>query len=317
MSTFAILCWVVGGFVLLYYGADWLVRGSVSLGLRLGMTPLVVGLTLVSYGTSMPELAVSVKAAWDGQGGIALGNVVGSNICNIGLILGLAALVTPLRVRLGLLRFDTPLLIGVSLLLPLLLWNEQIGRWEGLLLFLGIVSYTVFTLRRVQDEHDPEVLAEYKELAPGVTTAWGGDVARVLGGIVVLALGGRFLVDGSVALARQVGMSEAVIGLTLVALGTSLPELAATLVAAFRREADIAIGNVIGSNLFNLLNVLGVSALVRPVDQEGVSRVDLGVMVGMTLLLAPLMRTGFVLQRWEGGLFLLAYAAYILYLWAR
>jgi cation:H+ antiporter len=317
MSTFAILGLVVGGFVLLYYGADWLVGGSVSLGLRFGLTPLVVGLTLVSYGTSMPELAVSVKAAWDGQGGIALGNVVGSNICNIGLILGMAAVVTPLRVRLGLLRFDTPLLIGVSLLLPLLLWNEQIGRWEGLLLFLGIVSYTIFTLRRVQDEHDPEVLAEYEELAPGVTTAWGGDVARVLGGIVVLALGGRLLVDGSVELARQVGMSEAVIGLTLVALGTSLPELAATLVAAFRREADIAIGNVIGSNLFNLLNVLGVSALVQPVDQEGVSRVDLGVMVGMTLLLAPLMRTGFVLQRWEGGLFLLAYAAYILYLWAR
>jgi cation:H+ antiporter len=317
MSTFAILCWVVGGFVLLYYGADWLVRGSVSLGLRWGLTPLVVGLTLVSYGTSMPELAVSVKASWDGQGGIALGNVVGSNICNIGLILGMAAVVTPLRVRLGLLRFDTPLLIGVSLLLPLLLWNEQIGRWEGLLLFLGIVLYTVFTLRRVQDEHDPEVLAEYEELAPGVTTSWGGDVARVVGGIMVLALGGRFLVDGSVALARQVGMSEAVIGLTLVALGTSLPELAATLVAAFRREADIAVGNVIGSNLFNLLNVLGISAMVQPVDQEGVTRVDLGVMVGMTLLLVPLMRTGFVLQRWEGGLFLLAYAAYILYLWAR
>jgi cation:H+ antiporter len=317
MSTFAILCWVVGGFVLLYYGADWLVRGSVSLGLRWGLTPLVVGLTLVSYGTSMPELAVSVKASWDGQGGIALGSVVGSNICNIGLILGMAAVVTPLRVRLGLLRFDTPLLIGVSLLLPLLLWNEQIGRWEGLLLFLGIVLYTVFTLRRVQDEHDPEVLAEYEELAPGVTTSWGGDVARVVGGIMVLALGGRFLVDGSVALARQVGMSEAVIGLTLVALGTSLPELAATLVAAFRREADIAVGNVIGSNLFNLLNVLGISAMVQPVDQEGVTRVDLGVMVGMTLLLVPLMRTGFVLQRWEGGLFLLAYAAYILYLWAR
>jgi cation:H+ antiporter len=317
MSTFAIFGLVVGGFVMLYYGADWLVGGSVSLGLRFGLTPLVVGLTLVSYGTSMPELAVSVKAAWDGQGGIALGNVVGSNICNIGLILGMAAVVTPLRVRLGLLRFDTPLLIGVSLLLPLLLWNERIGRWEGLLLFLGIVMYTVFTLRQVQEEHDPEVLAEFAEVTPRRTMTSGWAVAKVVGGIAVLALGGRFLVDGSVELARQVGISEAVIGLTLVALGTSLPELAATLLAAYRREADIAVGNVIGSNLFNLLNVLGVSAMVKPVDQGGVSAVDLGVMVGMTMLLVPLMRTGFVIQRWEGGLFLLAYAAYILYLWAQ
>lgn len=317
MAGLAIFCGVVGGLVLLYYGADWLVRGSVALGTRLGLSPLVVGLTVVSYGTSMPELAVSARAAWAGQSGIALGNVVGSNICNIGLILGLAAVITPLRVRLGLLRFDVPLLMGISLLLPVLLWDGEISRWEGLFLVAGILFYTVSTLRRARDERDPEVLAEYDELIPARPPSLGWQAVRVLAGITVLALGGRLLVDGSVELARQVGMSETVIGLTLVAVGTSLPELAATLMAAFRREADIAVGNVIGSNLFNLLNVLGISALIRPLDGSGLDGIDLGVMVGLTLLLAPLMRTGFVIQRWEGGSFLLAYGAYILYLWAR
>jgi cation:H+ antiporter len=233
------------------------------------------------------------------------------------LILGLAAVVTPLRVRLSLLRFDVPFLMGISLLPMVLLRDGWIGRWEGLLLFCGIVSYTGIALRRARGERDTDVLAEFGEPAAARVASWGWILAGVLAGIVLLALGARLFVAGSVELARHVGLSEAVIGLTLVALGTSLPELAATLVAAFRREADIAVGNVIGSNVFNILNVLGVSAMVRPLDGTGLSGVDLGVMVGMTFLLAPLMRSGFVIQRWEGGLFLLAYAIYMLYLWAR
>jgi cation:H+ antiporter len=229
----------------------------------------------------------------------------------------LAALVTPLRVRLLLLRFDVPLLIGVSLLVTLLLGDRWIARWEGLLLFVGIVLYTGFALSQARRERDPEVLREYEQEIKLPERHWIMDGVRVVVGTGVLALGGRLLVEGSAGLARHLGVDEAVIGLGLVALGTSLPELAATLVAALRREADIAVGNVIGSNLFNLLNVMGLSALVRPLDSGGVGGVDLAVMVGLSVLLAPLMRTGFVIQRWEGGLFLLAYAGYMLYLWAR
>jgi cation:H+ antiporter len=316
MSTLAIAAYLAGGLFLLYLGAEWLVRGSASLALRFGLSPLVVGLTVVAYGTSTPELAVSVKAAWQGNGTIAIGNVVGSNICNLGLILGLAAIICPLRVQLQLLRFDLPIMIGCSLLLPLLILDGVVSRTEGVFLFLGVITYTIVNLRLARREKDPAVLLAFSQ-ATATRPRPGLDLVLIGVGTGLLILGGRLFLDGALGFARRVDASETLIALTVVALGTSLPELAATVVAAFRREADIAIGNIIGSNIFNLLNILGISAMVRPLDSDGLAGTDLLVMIGLALITAPLLRTGFTLQRWEGGLFLLAYGAYVFYLWTQ
>jgi cation:H+ antiporter len=314
-----ILVLLAGGLLLLYLGAESLVRGSTSMALRLGLTPLVVGLTVVAYGTSTPELAVSVKAALQGNGVIALGNVVGSNICNLGLILGLAALICPLKVQLQLVRLDVPVMIACSLLLPLLLWDGVIGRIEGSFLVAGIVAYTVLNLRLARRERNPVVLEEYARAAAVARPRprAGLDVLLIAVGIALLILGGRLFVEGAVDLARAMGLSESVIALTLVAAGTSLPELAATVVAAARGEVDIAVGNIIGSNIFNLTNIIGLSALARPIESAGLAGADIAVMIALALIAAPLLRTGFSVRRWEGGLFLLSYVAYVFYLLTR
>jgi len=310
---------LAGGLVLIYLVSESLVRGSASLALRLGLTPLVVGLTVVAYGTSTPELAVSVKAALQGNGVIALGNVVGSNICNLGLILGLAALICPLKVQLQLVRLDVPVMIACSLLLPLLLWDGVIGRIEGLFLVFGIVAYTVMNLRLARRENNPVVLDEFSKATAIVRprARAGLDFILIAVGIGLLVLGGRLLVAGAVALARAMGISESVIALTLVAAGTSLPELAATVVAAVRGQVDIAVGNIIGSNIFNLTNIIGLSALAKPIEGSGLAGADIAVMIALALISAPLLWTGFTVRRWEGGLFLLFYIAYVFYLLAR
>jgi cation:H+ antiporter len=308
---------VLVGLGLLYFGAEWLVRGSAGLALRLGLTPLVVGLTVVAYGTSTPELVVSVKAAWLGSGDIAVGGVVGSNICNLGAILGLACLIQPLQVKLQLLRQDVPLMAGITALVIGLLWDEHLSRLEGLLLVLGIVAYTVHHLRAARREAAADAAEEYHTLDQHRRTGLGRQVALILGGLLLLFLGGQSLLAGAVQLARGLGVSEAVIGLTVVALGTSFPELAATVVAACRKEGDIALGNIIGSNLFNLLNILGTAALVQPLDCPGISRLDFAMMLALAVLLLPLMRSGFRLQRWEGGLLLMLYIGYVVWLWPK
>jgi cation:H+ antiporter len=311
-----IIALLAGGLLLLYLGAEWLVRGSASLALRLGLSPLVIGLTVVAYGTSTPELAVSVKAALAGNGVIAVGNVVGSNICNLGLILGLAALICPLRVQMQLLRLDVPFMIACSLSLPFLLWDGVISRVEGLVLVAAIVAYTTFNLRLARRERNPAVLEEFSRAAASKRPGRVGNVDWILivAGIGMLVLGGRFFLDGAVDLARRMEISDAIIALTLVAAGTSLPEMAATAVAAFRREADIAVGNIIGSSIFNLTNILGVSALARPLEAGGLMAADMAVMIAMALIAAPLLRSGLTVRRWEGGLFLLAYIGYVIYL---
>lgn len=316
MSGFSILLILVG-LGLLYFGAEWLVRGSAGLALRLGLSPLVVGLTVVAYGTSMPELVVSVKAAWLGSGDIAVGNVVGSNICNIGVILGLACLIQPLQVKLQLLRQDVPLMVGITALVIGLLWDQHLSRWEGALLVLGIIAYTVHLLRAARRETEPAVAEEFQALDTHRRVGLGRQVAFILGGLLLLFLGGQSLLAGAVQLARGLGVSEAVIGLTVVALGTSFPELAATVVAASRKEGDIALGNIIGSNLFNLLNILGTAALVQPLDCRGISRLDFAMMLALAVLLLPLMRSGFRLQRWEGGLLVVLYGSYVAWLWPK
>ena len=302
-------------FVVLTVAADLLVRGAGSLALRLGITPLVVGLTVVSFGTSAPELVVSLKAAWEGQGDISAGNVIGSNIFNIGMILGLAALISPLRVQLQLLKVDAPLMLLTAALLVVMLLDRRVDRWEGAVLAAGIVAYLLYNVVAARKQHTAAVGSEFEEGVPHKTGSPWLDVLLIVGGIALLTLSSRFLVSNAILLARHLGVSEAVIGLTIIAAGTSLPELATSVVAACKKEADIAIGNIIGSNIFNVLAIVGLSGLCIPFAAPGVKTSDLLVMLGFAVVLTPMLATGGRLKRWEGGLLLVGFAAYMASLW--
>ena len=306
---------IVGGLVLLFFGADWLVKGAVTMALHLGLSPLIVGLTVVALGTSLPEALVSVKASLDNQGGIALGNVIGSNILNIALILGLSALIQPLKVDSHIVKADVPLLVGASFLLMVLLEDFHISRMEGALLLLGIVFYVcgnIMTVKRTSPEEDK---IEGMEIPEDPSKNLLRDIGFLILGLIALAFGSSFLVSGAIDLARIWGLSEALIGLTIVSIGTGTPELATALMAAYRKTADIAIGNAVGSNLFNIMFVVGLAGLVAPMDATGIKSSDLYVMFGLTILLLPTVWTGMVLDRKEGFLFLAVYVAYLYYLW--
>ena len=300
---------LVAGLVVLTVGAEGLVRGGAGLALRLGITPMAVGLTVVAFGTSSPELVVSVSTALEGRGDLALGNVVGSNIFNIALILGVAALVRPAAVRSQTVRLDMPIVIASAVLLVAFLADGRLGPLDGAVLLAGALAYTAFTLGQAR-RAGPGAQAE---ALPTDGPAWR-DALFVGGGLAMLVAGSRMLVVGAVSIAEQAGLSEAVIGLTILAAGTSLPELATSVVAAVRGQSDIAIGNVVGSNIFNVLAILGASALVRPLEPGGVGAVDLAVMVALSVALVPLLWTGFRLDRLEGALLLLAYSSYTAYL---
>ena len=306
---------ILGGLVLLFFGADWLVKGAVTIALHLGLSPLIVGLTVVALGTSLPEALVSVQASLDNQGGIALGNVIGSNILNIALILGLSALIQPLKVDSHLVKADVPLLVGASFLLIVLLEDFHISRMEGALLLLGIVFYVcgnILTVKRTSPEEDK---IEGMGIPEDPSKNFLRDIGFLILGLIALAFGSNFLVSGAVDLARIWGLSEALIGLTIVSIGTGTPELATALMAAYRKTADIAIGNAVGSNLFNIMFVVGLAGLVAPMDATGINSSDLYVMFGLTILLLPTVWTGMVLDRKEGFLFLAIYVAYLYYLW--
>ena len=306
---------IVGGLVLLFFGADWLVKGAVTMALHLGLSPLIVGLTVVALGTSLPEALVSVQASLDNQGGIALGNVIGSNILNIALILGLSALIQPLKVDSHIVKADVPLLVGASFLLMVLLEDFHISRMEGALLLLGIVFYVcgnIMTVKRTSPEEDK---IEGMEIPEDPSKNLLRHIGLLVLGLIALAFGSSFLVSGAVDLARIWGLSEALIGLTIVSIGTGTPELATALMAAHRKTADIAIGNAVGSNLFNIMFVVGLAGLVAPMDATGIKSSDLYVMFGLTILLLPTVWTGMVLDRKEGFLFLAVYVAYLYYLW--
>jgi len=307
------------GLALLIVGAELLVRGASRLALRFGITPLVVGLTVVAFGTSSPELAVSIQSGLAGKADIAAGNIVGSNIFNVLFILGVAALILPLAVSQQLVRLDVPLLIGVSLLFWVMALDGRIGRFDGLLLVAGIVAYTVFAIRQGRNE-SPEIQTEFAQEF-GAGNGWLGrlpvQLALIGIGLALLVLGATWLVDGAVTIARALEVSEVVIGLTIVAVGTSLPEVATSIVAALRGERDIAVGNVVGSNLFNLLSIGGLAALVTPGGLEvaaSLVRFDLPVMVAVAFACLPIFATGHRIARWEGALFVAYYAAYTTFL---
>lgn len=306
--------YIIFSLVALYYGANWLVKGAASLAERVGVSTLVVGLTVVAFGTSTPELIVSAQASVKGFGGIALGNAIGSNIANIGIILGLSAMIFPLKASMQLIRFDTPVMILTAVLFLILFLDNSLGRLEGIIFIGLLIGYTVFNIVKSRKENKEVVLKEFDDAVPKITGHWGYDALFIAIGLAALIIGSRFLVLGAVDLARMIGLSEAVIGLTIVALGTSMPELATSVVAAIKKQPDIAIGNVVGSNIFNILGILGIASMLRPISSPDISLVDSLVMIGMSLLLLPLIKTGFTLKRWEGGLFSLIYVAYIVYL---
>jgi cation:H+ antiporter len=320
MDSWSIAASLLGGLAVLTVGADRLVAGASRLALLAGISPLVVGLTVVAYGTSAPELVISVKAGLAGTPDLALGNVVGSNVFNVLFILGVAGLLAPLAVARQLIRLEVPILIGVSLAVWVMAWDGAIGRLDGLLLTLGILTYTIWSIWRSRREE----AARRAAAAPAEAGPAGGQGRALLSGLLWVAAGlamlvggARVFVDGSVALARLLGVSDLVIGLTIVAAGTSLPEVATSVVATLRGERDIAIGNVVGSSIFNLLSVLGVAALATPGGLRvapALLAFDLPVMVAVAVACLPIFLTGFSIARLEAATFLgfyLAYAAYL------
>lgn len=304
---------VLGGILLLYAGAELLVRGGAALALRFGISPLVVGLTIISFGTSAPELVVSLNAAAGHDSAIALGNVIGSNIANLALVLGIAALIRPLRVERQVIRQEMPILLIATVALGALLWNGEISRGEGAGLVLALGAYIVISIRR--SRHDPEPLSP--DLPPAAIAVHRNgwlQIGAVLLGLGLLIPGAHWFVQGAVDAATRLGLSPLVIGLTVVAIGTSLPEIATSAVAAFRGEGDLAVGNAVGSNIFNIFCILGLTALWFGVDGGGVNWIDLGVMLLTAWLCLPIMRSGFVISRAEGALLLCGYAGYMAFL---
>lgn len=313
--------WFGLGLALLATGGELLVHGAARLARTLGMSPLVVGLTVVAYGTSLPELAVTVRAAWTGSGEIALGNVVGSNIVNILLILGASAVVAPLIVSVRLIRFDVPVLIGASLVVFGMGWDGNISQWEGAILVAGIVVYTLGVIWAARRETAPEVAEEYTAAFPSSSQrTWarlGWYAVLCCLGLALLEVGTRWMVQSAVQIAQTLGVGELIIGLTIVAVGTSLPEMATSLIAALRGQRDIAVGNIVGSCLFNLLLVLGTAGVLStqgvPVPDQA-RWVDLPIMLATAAVCLPIFFTGQRIARWEGLMLVGYYLAYTGYL---
>jgi len=304
---------IIIGVALLYFGAEWLIRGATGIGRQLGMESLLIGLTIVAFGTSAPELVVSIAAALRGSGDIALGNVIGSNICNIGLILAVAALIRPVSVQRQLVKFDMPLVVVLSVILLIFMWNGVLARWQAGLFAVGLVSYILLSIRLAK-KSGAAVEGELEEaLANAPAKPWLAIVLVVVG-IVVLVGGASLFVDGAVRLATMLNVSEAVIGLTVVAIGTSLPELATSVVAALKKESDIAVGNVVGSNIFNILCILGISGLVTPLRATDVGPSDFGVMIAFAVVFWVFSAMGFRIGRAKGGVLLAAYAGYLIWI---
>ncbi len=305
------------GLVVLTAGGELLVRGAAALAVAARVSSLVIGLTVVAMGTSAPELAVSLQAALAGQTDLAIGNVVGSNIFNILVILGISALITPLMVTSQLVRIDVPLMIAASVLVLVLGLDGRLGRVDGMILAALLVLYVTWTVwqsRRVgRDAFAEEIEAELPRGRQSILV----QLLLIAGGLILLGLGARWLVGGAVTIARHFGVSELVIGLTIVAAGTSLPEVAASILATVRGEREIAVGNAVGSNLFNLLGVLGLTAALGPAGiaiAPEMLRLDLPLMIAVAVVLLPILYTGDRIARWEGGLFVGYYLLYTVYL---
>lgn len=303
------------GLFILVMGAEGLVRGSSALTLRLGITPLVVGLTVVAFGTSSPELAVSVESAMAGSSSIAVGNVLGSNIANIGLILGLTALICPMHVQPLLLREQIPMMIVISSVLWLMALDQRVGTLDGFLLVAALVAFLVHSYRSSAGVDADAGMDEIPAEALALQKRTGLSMLLIVAGLGGLIGGGMLFVNSAVEIARLFEVDEAIIGLTIVAIGTSMPELATSVVAAIRKESDIAIGNIVGSNIFNILAILGIASLITPLSSEGFTHVDFAVMTAFAAILLPMAWSGRTLSRPEGSVLLLGYVAYMAWIW--
>lgn len=304
---------LIVGLVLLVVGADVMIKGAARLASNFGVPALVIGLTVVAFGTSAPELAVSVKAAYAGQAELAIANVVGSNIFNVLVILGLSALVSPLIISHQLIRQDVPIMVGITIVALLMTQNGDINRWEAAILAVGLFTYTWFLFYQGKKKGVDVSDGEVEELLSAKAPAWQ-NILLVIVGLILLVVGARWLVQSAVELATAWGVNEAVIGLTIVAAGTSLPEVMTSVVATLRGQRDLAVGNVVGSNIFNILCVLGISGVVSPTPLlagEQLASIDIPVMLGVAVLCLPVFYIGAILSRAEGALFLILYVAYV------
>ena len=336
MALYLLLCFV--GFVMLYFGAEWLVKGSSSLARSLGVTPIVIGLTVVAFGTSAPELVVSVISSIKGNSMIAVGNVVGSNICNIALVLGMAAVFQPITCDRSVIKRDIPIMLGISIYLLVLSLNSELGRFEGATLFAGIILYTFFNYYTAKKEPKMASVGASMTTEGALGNSGGGvldspgdledieyitsrqkQIAFTVVGIIGVVAGAQLVVETAVEIMQVLGVSEKFIGLTIVAFGTSLPELATSVVAAIRKEMDISIGNLVGSNVFNILSVLGAASLIRPIPipggffESGLV-IDYLVMILTSFLPWVMMRKTNIITRIDGIILLSCYAGYIVYL---
>lgn len=306
----------IAGVALLYFGAEYLIKGGVAIAKKLGVSPLLIGLTLVAFGTSAPELVVSIQAALNNSGDIAVGNVIGSNICNVALILGLCALLKPIATNEKLFKLDMPLLMGASILFAGFYFADGrgINFWQGAVMFSILIVYLVWSFYQDKKSGGGE-LAEAAEEEGGdkPSPVWLALI-MVVGGLAGLVLGARCFVGSATYFAKAMGVSEAVIGLTIVALGTSLPELATSVVAVIKNERDIAVGNVVGSNIFNILVIMGIAPMVSDLHAPNINMVDLAVMLALVPVLWIMMKTGKKVSRTEGGILLAVYIAYTVWL---
>ena len=322
MEIWANLGWITLGLTMLYFGAEWLVKGSAEIAIKFGISPLVVGLTVVAFGTSAPELLVCLQANFYDKGDLAIGNIVGSNICNIAMVLGASAIIFPLSIHLQILKREMVILLVTSLAFVALIYDGQLSQVEGVILFVGIIAYVIFSVieARRSPESDLDETVSTEEIAAVLT---GGNkrllinVGLILLGIVLLFLGSDRLVLGAEAIANSLGVPDAIIALSLVAFGTSLPELATGVMASWKKQGDIVVGNAVGSCIFNLLAVGGLTATIKPVITTELNWIDLAVMVGTAMAGWIMMRSNRSISRVEGAIMLAAYLGYCFYLTTR
>jgi len=309
-------CFIALGTVLLAIGSNVMVKGASNLALMLGVTPLVIGLTVVAFGTSSPELVISIRAALAGSSDVAVGNIVGSNIANVLLIVGLSSLISPMRVSLQILKIDVPIMIFASVAFWFAASDGVITRVESGLFLLALVGYVVMQVRLSRREGKSSQ-AEYVEEVDNILEKKTGPLVSAgltAFGLLVLLGGAQLFLDGALTIARATGLSELIIGLTVVAVGTSLPEIATSVAASYRGNDDIALGNVVGSNILNLFGVLAICSLISPIAVPAQALVfDIPIMVASAIALAPIMFRGQEIARWEGALFLFCYASYLAY----
>ena len=308
------LIYLMLGIMGLYFGAEWLVGGSSKLALKIGVSPLVIGLTVVALGTSAPELAVCLRLNLESRPDAALGNIVGSNICNILLILGFSSLIRPLRVHRQIIRKELPILLMVSFALIVMLINKEVASWEGFILCVGIVIYILFSFKGANNSGEFKVEGESSSEIDTVSSQGYNSIvliALLLVGLTLLVLGAFFFEKGGIGLAKAFGVSEAVIGLTLLAFGTSLPELATSIVACMKNKGDIIVGNAVGSSIFNVLAILGITALFKPLSVNDINLIDYSIMIGAVIFCWLFIYKKMELNRIKGVVFLGFYAAYI------